>query len=143
MYAKEYLSRIKLLDYRIRNKKIELEDIEYKMQGISSVKIGDKNGINSSSNIQSPQEKLIFKYFEYQKDLSKSIEELMNLKTEAMARIDKLDNADYVNLLYKRYFQYKKWEEIALEMNYAYRSIIRLHDKALHKMDKIIGSNCG
>ena len=142
MNAKEYLQRIRSLDKQIKNKKLEIEDIRNKMRGSVAISYEPKIGVSGSVNTKSPQEKYLSICIEYEEELAQDIDNLMLLKREAMRLIDQIDDADCIDLLYKRYFQFMKWEEIAVEMKYAYRSIIRLHGKALHKMDKIIGSNC-
>ena len=36
-----------------------------------------------------------------------------------------------IDLLYQRYFQYKEWEEIAVDIGMTYRNVYRLHGRAL------------
>ena len=36
-----------------------------------------------------------------------------------------------IDLLYQRYFQYKEWEEIAVDIGMTCRNIHRLHGRAL------------
>lgn len=141
--AKEYLRHIKTLDQRVKNKKLEVEKLFSLSSGLKGISYEKKEGVNNTPNDKSPQETYIYKLLEYQDELKKDIDELVEYRQEAMHLIDQINDANCIDVLYKRYFEYKKWEEIALEMNYAYRSIIRLHGEALHKMDKIIGLNCG
>ena len=57
-----------------------------------------------------------------------------------MNLIDKIEDADCVDVLYKRYFQFKKWEQIAVEKNYSYQGICKIHGKALQMMNEILKS---
>ena len=138
MEAKEYLKRIKLLDIKIKNKSLEIEDIENKMKGVTGISYDEK--ISSSSNNKSPQEKMIYKYLAYKEELQENINELTEHKKQAMSLIDKIENAEYIDVLYKRYFQYMKWEQIAVDMNYTYRGILKIHGKALQIFDKVLKS---
>ena len=54
-----------------------------------------------------------------------------------MEMIDLLDNGDEIAVLYQRYFNYRKWEEIAVDMNYTYRGILKIHGRALQNLEKV------
>ena len=54
-----------------------------------------------------------------------------------MDEIDALENIDMIDLMYKRYFQCKKWEQIAEELHMSYRNVIRLHAKALKRLEEM------
>lgn len=41
-------------------------------------------------------------------------------------------------LLHARYIQLKKWSFIAEEMDYSYRGILKVHERALKEVDKLI-----
>ena len=136
MEAKEYLKQIKTLDIKIKNKSLELEDIENKMKGVTGISYEEKT--SGSVNNKSPQEKLVHKYIAYQDELEKDINKLAECKSQAMNLIDKIEDADCVDVLYKRYFQFKKWEQIAVEKNYSYQGICKIHGKALQMMNEIL-----
>lgn len=138
MEAKEYLKQIKTLDIKIKNKSLELEDIENKMKGVTGISYEEKT--SGSVNNKSPQEKLVHKYIAYQDELEKDINKLAECKSQAMNLIDKIEDADCVDVLYKRYFQFKKWEQIAVEKNYSYQGICKIHGKALKSLNKILNS---
>ena len=138
MEAKEYLKQIKTLDIKIKNKSLEIEDIENKMKGVTGISYDEK--ISSSSNNKSPQEKMIYKYLAYKEELQENINELTEHKKQAMSLIDKIENAEYIEVLYKRYFQYMKWEQIAVDMDYTYRNILYIHGKALIELNEILKS---
>ncbi len=126
--AKDFLKNIRKLDNQVKNKNIELTDV-----------------FNRIKNMQgTEQEELIERYKEYQHELETSIKELVSYKQEAMYLIDMIDNADCVDILYKRYLQFKKWEQIAIDMNYAYRTVLRIHGQALKEFEKLlkVGTQC-
>ena len=41
-------------------------------------------------------------------------------------------------ILYKRYIEFKKWEDIAMEMNYSKRYVLYLHNRAIMSMEELI-----
>lgn len=136
MNAKEFLMQISIMDAQIQNKKLELEAIEYQMSGCKAISYEPKEGVGSAST-KSPQEKFINRYLEYEKEIQKDIDNLVAHKKEAMFYIDQIKDANCVDILYKRYFQRMKWEEIAVSKNYSYRGILKLHGKALQEFGKV------
>ena len=73
-------------------------------------------------------------------EINQQIDLLINKKREVMELIDSLDNVDEISLLYKRYFNYMSWEEIAVNMKISYRQTHRLHGRALRSMEGKIES---
>lgn len=141
MTAKEYLQQIRKLDLQIQNKQLEKEDIWNRMNGCAAISYDPKIGAPGTPNTKSPQEKYYPILERYEKEIAVDIDSLMNIKREVMAVIDSLDNPDEINLLYMRYFQYKKWEEIAVEMKFDYRYVHRIHSRALNNVNNIINRN--
>ena len=63
-------------------------------------------------------------------------EKFLRMKDRIINEIQGLDNSVYVDILYKRYVEYKQLEEIAVEMNYSYRQVLRLHGFALQEFKR-------
>lgn len=61
--------------------------------------------------------------------LAKAIEEVKEL-------IKLVDDPLLSRILYKRYLQYKKWEQIAVDLNYTYRRVLQLHGMGLNEIIK-------
>lgn len=136
MTAKEYLMQIRKLNSQIKNKKLELENLTYQMTGSRALSFTDKPPTVSKS-IKSPQEKFIYKYLKYEQEIKSDIAKLLDLKKEAMLIIDKIDDSNYVDLLYKRYIHCLHWKEIAYQMNFSMTHIFYLHRLALDKFDEL------
>lgn len=141
MTAKEYLQQIRKLDLQIQNKQLEKEDILNRMKGCAAISYDPKIGASGTPNTKSPQEKYYPILERYEKEIAVDIDRLIDVKREVMAVIDSLDDPDEINLLYKRYFQYLKWEEIALKMHFSYKWIHRIHGNALRSVDRILSVN--
>lgn len=138
MTAKEYLQQIKKLDNQIKNKKLEKEAVWNSMKGCSAINYDPKIGVSGTMNTKSPQERYYPLFERYEKEIEVDIARLVKLKKEVIAVIDQLEDADEVNLLYMRYIQYMKWEDIAKKMNLSYQHTHRVHARALNNINSII-----
>ena len=96
--------------------------------GCNAIDYGERVQTSPSAD-EIPNE--VIRRAELEADISRKIERFLQLKHKIINEIQSLDNAVYVSILYKRYVEYKSLEEIAVEMNYSYRQIKRLHGLAL------------
>jgi len=75
-------------------------------------------------------------------DLAYQIEQAVKtchrIKTETLAEIQRVDNSVLRRLLVLRYLNGKSWESIAVEMNYSWRQIHRLHGRALMAIGEVL-----
>lgn len=65
------------------------------------------------------------------------IEKLQKQKEEIYKIVELITNPTHKQILFKRYVQGKKWEEISEELNYENQHIHRLHKKAIEDVHKI------
>lgn len=68
--------------------------------------------------------------------LNEKIHQAVKMQQEIKELIGTIDDATLRQLMIYRYIHGKKWEEIAVLMDYDYRWILRLHEKALCKLDE-------
>lgn len=68
--------------------------------------------------------------------LNDKIHQAVKMQQEIKELIGTIDDATLRQLMIYRYIHGKKWEEIAVLMDYDYRWILRLHGKALYKLDE-------
>lgn len=73
-------------------------------------------------------------YAAYAAEIDSRIDELFQIKQEIDQAIEKVENTTYRTLLFERYINFKKWEQIAVDMDYSFRQITRLHGEALKKI---------
>lgn len=57
--------------------------------------------------------------------------DLLSVKQEILDAIWTVEDSTYRVLLTERYVNLKTWEQIAVEMNYSYMQVCRIHGKAL------------
>lgn len=135
MNPKEYLSQVRKYDRLINNK---LETIASLRCLVTSVTIELKSDVVQSSGTKDKMANTIDRIVDLEREIDADIDQLVNLKREVMSVIDKVEDPILIDILYKRYFRYEKWEKIAIEMNYSYRQVTRLHEQALQDVKKII-----
>ncbi len=68
--------------------------------------------------------------------LNEKIHQAVKMQQEIKELIGTIDDTTLRRLMIYRYIHGKKWEEIAVLMDYDYRWILRLHGKALCKLDE-------
>ena len=79
----------------------------------------------------------MIKLLKYTDETNNYVDELVDLRIQIADEIMELRNDNYRVVLSERYIQGKKFEEIAVEQNYAYRHITRLHGEALKEFEKL------
>lgn len=70
--------------------------------------------------------------------IDRRIDELAGIKTEILDAINKLDDWRYREVLRSRYIDMKQFEQIAVDMHYSWRQIMRVHGSALQAMERVI-----
>ena len=77
---------------------------------------------------------------ERQEYINQQIEEwkrkLYDYITDTLKDLDKLTNEAQYNIMFRRYIQFKPWEEIAEEYMYTMKWTLVLHRKALYKIEE-------
>lgn len=67
------------------------------------------------------------------------VDEQIELKAEILRTIMQLDDRRQRLVLMEYYIEMKTWEQVAVDLNYSYMHITRLHGYALKEVQKIIG----
>lgn len=135
MKAREYLENIKKLDALIDTKLQEIATLEAKTQKITVAYEGEAV---KSSGSQDKMADTIAMIVDLQSEISKDMEKYTTAKSNVLQVMNMMQNPEYIKVLYKRYFEYKTWEEIACELNFSYKWVCVLHGRALNVMDSIL-----
>lgn len=136
MDAKNFLRQIRRIDILINAKQKELETIRSK-----TIYPGISYEEKVQSSFGNSKENQLINLIEYEIELNKSIDEFIRIKKDVSNIIDKLEDGDQIDILYKRYFQYMTWEEIATSKSYTYQWIHKIHAKALIEVQKLLEKN--
>ena len=135
--AKEYLNQVRNLETKMKILKEEIDTLREMVVSTGAVQQQERV---MSSGAQDRMAETICKINEKEEEWNELMREFALTRAEVIISIQKLNNSDYEKILYKRYCQSKKWEEIALELNYSYQWVCTLHGRALLEIEKIINS---
>lgn len=134
MTAKEYLQQLQWLDVVIKQKINEKEELQRKAGTIGAVDYSkEKTDIAHSS--EASFEKITDHICDLEKEINSEIDCFVDKKHEIINQIQGLGSASFIDLLFKRYVQFKKFEQIALEMNFTYHYVLELHGLALRNFE--------
>lgn len=76
------------------------------------------------------------KILELENEIDCLIDNYVDLKHKIIGEIHELQNSKYIEILYKRYVEEKRLEEVAVEMNYTFQYVILLHGYALKEFSE-------
>ena len=129
MTAKQFLARAYWLDRRIEKKTEEIERMRSRLERITA-QITDMPRGGSGGDWTD----LVAKVHEREEAIREEIAELVEVKKQIAVAIAAVEEPRYRTLLELRYRNYLSFERIAVEMNYSWRHVIRLHDEALREV---------
>lgn len=98
-------------------------------------------GASEGSGSHSVSDKLgaaVAKIIDAEERLGYEIELLEATEREVSKTISKVSDGTLRTLLYERYINCKKWEQIAVDMNYSFRGVTKMHGRALQAVQKIM-----
>ena len=129
MTAKKYLQQLRSLDIKIKQRKEQIRELQSLASGQGSFDYS-KERVQTSVGGDKLSEN-VSRYVDIEKEVDKLIAEFTAKKDRIISEIQSLEDSRYIEILYKRYVEFKKFELIAVEMNYDYDWIRRLHGQAL------------
>ena len=133
--AKAYLKRIKLYDTHIDNKIAEVDRLEAMATKITQTLRDDAGGgSRSQDKIGDAAARII----DLKRELNRDIDSFVDMKREIKVIVDKVDDANQLSVIYKRYFLYETFEQIACEMNMTFRNVCYIHGKALEAVEILL-----
>ena len=138
MTPKEWLSRGWRIDREIKELEQSKEEILTCITKTTSNPENERvDGSGGNSN-----ERALVVYIDKANKCAALIQErinsLVSVKSEIIGAIQKVNDSTLRALLTARYINFKTWEQIAVELNYSYMHVCRLHGKALVKIKDVI-----
>ena len=127
MQAKPYLQELKRLDTCIHQRLREKQSLYDSTVGAVRT---DKERVQASTNADALPN-LIARIETIEQEIDRQLDAYIQLKHRIINQIHGLSNDAYISVLHKRYVEFKRLEEIAVEMNYTYSYARALHGKAL------------
>lgn len=126
---KEFLSRYQTAVRQVDSLRERIIWWGQRAEGLTRAAGGVQGG-SGENGMQACLDRMV----DYQNQLADSLREELELLDELEAAVASVEDARLRQVLYLRYIEGKKWEEIALKMNYDYRWVLRLHDRALAEL---------
>lgn len=130
MTAKEYLSQIQRLEYKISRMKLRAEEYQRLSESIPGQSY-DGIRVDGTRNLDAPFVKWIMKKADIEQEIKVLEEKLANLKAEVMVCIERLDNEDYKNVLVMHYIKGLPWEVIADRLYVCRATVFNWNNRAL------------
>ena len=132
--AKRYLNRIKSIDKKVKNKKLEIQSLYDVLEQCTThlKEVDIQTSLNTDKNAE-----LIAQVIDLKNELVDDINELLKVKIQAIKMINALDNNEHVEILMRRYIMFQEWYEIASAMNYTRQTIDNKHGNALVEFEKV------
>lgn len=135
MNAKEYLSQAYRIDQRINSKLEQVMSLRALLGKATGTLTGTPKAVTPNPH---SMEDAICKMVDMENEINDDIDTLVDLKAEIMSCIKRVENTEYQTLLEMRYLCFKRWEEIAIELNYSMQYAFRMHDRALTETEIIL-----
>ena len=129
---KEYLRQIRLFDICIRQKEAELAAMRSKIENMSAAVTGERVQTSAKDKMSEKVSHIV----DLENQIIQDKEKFLHMKDRIINEIQCLDNSVYVDILYKRYVEYMRLEEIAVKLHYSYDRMRHLHGLALQAFRK-------
>ena len=134
MKAKEYLQQLQRLDTVINQKIKELDGLRLESQSTRGIDYS-KERVQTSPSGDAPFVNLTGRILGLEAEIDREIDNFVDKKHQIINQIQGLSNATYIQVLFKRYVEFKRLEVIAVEMNFTYGYIKHLHGYALQDFE--------
>ena len=140
MNAKEYLGQAYRLDQRINSKLQQVESLRSLTRKVTASYDGET--VFHTRNVTSLED-TIFRLMEAEEELNRQIDELVVLKMDISRMINRVRNESLRLILEKRYLCFLQWDQIAAEMHYSRRWVLKRHARAVEVVDKLMSESEG
>ena len=140
MNAKEYLGQAYRLDQRINSKLQQVESLRSLTRKVTASYDGET--VFHTRNVTSLED-TIFRLMEAEEELNRQIDELVVLKMDISRMINRVRNESLRLILEKRYLCFLHWDQIAAEMHYSRRWVLKRHARAVEVVDKLMAESEG
>lgn len=135
MTTKEYLQQVYRIEEQIASKQEQICLLKaLALKTTNKIKETFVSGSKSTSTT----EELIIKIINLELLINEDIDRLVDIKSELVKTLKKMDDTDCRLILEYRYLNYYQWEEIAEKMHYTVRWVYKLHGRALEKLEKVL-----
>lgn len=137
MTAKEYLRQYEYADRRVRRLEAEYEQEMLMVDAIRSA--SDNDGMPHGSGISKPTEERAIRLADSHLRLIQARLDAIEKRQEVFDLINSVEGVEGT-LLFERYINLRKWEEICFHLHYSWKGIHKVHRRALNIVDEMLKS---
>ena len=139
MRVKEYLIQIKIMNERINNLTHEVDMLRDSISCPKPINY-DKDPVQGGI-IGDSMANHIARYVDLEREINEQTDGLIDLRHRIIGEINQLKDHNHIRLLMLRYVDGCTFEQIACDMNYSFRQVLRIHGSALQEFDRAILHN--
>ena len=126
--AKDYFAQIRKTDRLIQRLKGTVATLR---SGLTSQSYELKPDKVQSSGAKNPLESTMIKILDLERQITARIDELATMRNDTFSMIKNVPDLEQQNILIGRYIQLKEWDDIAAELSFSPKWVLKLHGKAL------------
>lgn len=130
MTAKEYLQQYRNADRAINTR---LDQI-HRLRELATKTTQTLTADRVQSSPENRVERIVSKIADLENEVDSEIDQLGDIRRQVQGVIEQVPNAAQREVLTRRYMIGERWEEIAVELNYDYRWVLKLHGRALDEI---------
>ena len=138
MQAKEFLNQAFLIDQRIRSKSEQIRTLHEIATSCSTNITGMPRNPNRGGSRMADA---VCKMVDLENEIARDMDALIAVKRKIVVVINAVDDITLRTLLEKRYLCGATWEDISCDLCFNKRWTLRLHDRALEAVQKILDKN--
>lgn len=139
--AKGFLNQARRADALVARYTEELERCRAKTTDIVSSMSSDE--LSGSTPNPHKYSDLIARILELEQKLDVAIDEMVDAKNRVVEVISRVESPQECAVLTRRYINCQRWEQIAFEMNYSYRGVLKINDRAIESVgERLRKANC-
>lgn len=140
MTAKKYLNQAFRLNDKINANQMELDRLQELAVSIPSFDLS-KDRVQSGS-VSDHIGYTVDKIVALQQVINAEIDRLIDLKAEIRQRLNRISNDDFRLIIQKRYLNFQKWEQIAVDLGVTSQWAHVLHKRALKDFETYMPVDC-
>lgn len=133
MTAKEYLEKVRKNSYLVKQMTQELEEIHSDIYTLQATGVSEKV---SGSNTSDLADKYI-KVEGYKQKVASELAVMVHLRSEAKELIKALPDNKYQAVLYARYINNLKWEDVTDAVNMGWSQTFETHNAAIKAFEAL------
>ena len=135
MTAKEFLKQYEYADQRARRLRAEYEREKALIDAIRSS--SDNDGMPHGSGISKPVEEKAIRLADKAMKWKMAELDALHARQEVFALINSFDGIEG-EVLYERYVNLRKWEEICVLVHYSWHGVHAVHRRALEMVERAL-----